>query len=214
MTTTFRPRFARTRDNGIATYIRCMGTNHKDEGERGRCTTCLAEIVRVVRPDGNKRLYDVNGRYNAADRYVSDYACWSHTHTCDPVIAASVQAEREKLIAAGEAVVMGQHVTVVKGRKIAKGTAGEVFWIGDDVDFHGAPFVKLGIRDAAGDTHFVKGAYVVATSTIPAAENVPDAPKTNVKGDAPTRRSSGSHAGCEHESTKAARAACRRARQG
>ena len=219
-TTTHRPRFSKAR---ISTYVRCLGRNHRDEGELGTCITCLADIVRVTRPDGTKRLYDVNGRYNAAGNYVYDYACWNHPHTCDPAIAATVQAERDAKIAAGEITVIGQNVTVIRGRKIPKGTNGIVFWVGDDVNaYNGDVFTKLGIKTESNDHVFVKADYCKATATIPVetAEEAAAADPANadeyLSGSdyvAPKPRTTGSHAGCTHAATKSARAACRKARQ-
>lgn len=214
-TTTYRPRFSKAR---ISTYVRCLGRNHRDEGELGTCTTCLASIARVTRPDGTKRLYDVNGRYNAADNYVYDYACWNHPHTCDPTIAAAVQAERDAKIAAGEIAVIGQNVTVIRGRKIPKGTKGIVFWVGDDVNaYTGDVFAKVGIKTESNDHVFVKADYCTVTPTTSvddcldalAGVNMPT-PGANDKPATP--RTSGSHAGCTHAATKSARAACRKAR--
>jgi hypothetical protein len=209
-TTIFRPRFIADAPDS---HVRCMGANHHDDGQRGTCVTCLRHVVRVVRADGSKRLYNINSRYTVNDNRREDYACWDTPHTCDQEFAARVQAERDVQIAEGR-IVLGQHVRVTRGRKVAKGTEGTIFWLNDATDFNGNPIIKVGIKTEAGDSHFLPSHYVVATNAIPAAETAPDAPKTTVEGDTPTRRSSGSHATCEHAATKAARAACRKARQG
>jgi hypothetical protein len=197
-----------------APMISCYGANHSDVGHRGTCRTCLATIVKVEH-DGTKgtRYYDIRSRYNAADRHVEDFACFQGAHRCNAEIAAKVEIERQAAIAKGE-LVIGQHVTVVKGRKVPKGTAGEIFWEGMNADFHGTLFLKLGIRDAEGTTHWVRADYCKATSTLPQpaaadAEIVADEPKTTTPS-AP--RSTGSHAACDHPATKSARAACRKAR--
>lgn len=205
MTTNSKPR-PRFQAHRMGTYVRCMGANHTDEGQRGTCSTCLADIVRVIKADGRKRLFDLGIRYTVNDNARYDYACWNHTHQCDQRQALLVQAERDAKIAAGDVAVIGQNVTVIRGRKITKGTSGIVFWVGDDVDWNGNPFAKVGIKTTAGDSIFIKVDYCIAAAQIVADAPAPVAPVLAAP------RKAGSHATCTHAATKAARAACRRAR--
>jgi hypothetical protein len=85
------------------------------------------------------------------------------THFCDPLIVESYQKEvadramsheaaLEAALANGE-IVKGQTVEVVKGRKVAIGTVGIVFWVADAPDRFDV--VKLGFTTAAGEKHFI-----------------------------------------------------------
>lgn len=187
-------------------YLACYGRNHHDSGEKGTCNYCLRDVVRDTE---TKKIYDVRSRINAAERVVEDYCCWRGVHVCDEALVRVVAKERDRKIAEGE-LVLGQRAIVTRGRKVAKGTEGVVTFIRRDFDYNGIAFVKLGLVDDAGTTHWVKADYCTATNQQPApvvAEAVADAPKP-----AAAPRTKGSHADCTHEATKAARAACRKAR--
>ncbi len=54
-----------------------------------------------------------------------------------------------KALDAATRVAKGKTVTVVKGRKVPKGTTGEVFWLGD-----GRYGTRAGVKDAAGTVHW------------------------------------------------------------
>jgi hypothetical protein len=59
--------------------------------------------------------------------------------------------------------VKGARVRVVKGRKVPKGTTGEVIWVGESA-YGGSrwstPALRLGIRDEAGQTHWTAASNV------------------------------------------------------
>lgn len=128
----------------------CAGINHRDGGEIVKCDGCGVEVAK--REDG--QLFTVRGfgRYHARK-----YTCWNSAHTCDPQLAAMVAAEKASAIAEG-AIVKGQTVTVVRGRKTPKGTTGVVFWVG--LDSWDKP--KIGFRDDAGTTHWTAASNVEA----------------------------------------------------
>jgi hypothetical protein len=132
------------------TYAPCAGNNHHDSGEIVKCDGCRAQVAK--REDG--KLFDVRefGTY-----FARKYTCWNMAHTCDPAVAAQVAGENSIAIAEGQ-IVKGATVTVVRGRKVPKGTTGVVFWVG--TDSYDKP--KIGIRDDAGVTHWTATANVEA----------------------------------------------------
>jgi hypothetical protein len=130
-----------TRDVNV--YANCHGINHSDAGEIVTHDRCGVQVVR--REDGN--IYDVVrvGRYDARK-----FQCWRGAHRCDPNMVAHTDRQRAQEAADGKVDVKGAQVEVVKGRKVAKGTTGRVFWVGED----GWGKVKIGFTTDAGDKHF------------------------------------------------------------
>lgn len=56
----------------------------------------------------------------------------------------------------------GKSVIVVRGRKVPKGTNGEVFWIGEQYNqFSGCQEVKAGIVTPDGKKHFLLAEYLI-----------------------------------------------------
>jgi hypothetical protein len=67
----------------------------------------------------------------------------------------------QKQLAEGQ-IVKGQKVLVVKGRKVAKGTEGEIFWLGYET-FNGEAILKrVGIVTESGEKFFLSVANVEA----------------------------------------------------
>ena len=72
------------------------------------------------------------------------------------LLAAAAKARKNRwdirvgdAVSAAKSVAKGKTVVVVKGRKVPKGTTGEVFWIGEgDFGF------RAGLKDAAGTVHW------------------------------------------------------------
>lgn len=147
MTTT---RFIRDTDQRT---VRCMGGNHRDEGQKGRCGSCGAQVVRLT----NGRLLELHVRHTAADSLKIDYRCWQPAHECDEARALLWQAEQDDVLDSG-AIVVGQDVTVVRGRKVAKGTRGIIRWMGE-----GDYGLRLGLA-VEGTNGLV---YIAATNVEP-----------------------------------------------
>ena len=84
---------------------------------------CVREIE-----DGTTRLY-APSKYSRADASDEVRAKARNWYATDPKIRASITKCLELAFAA---IRINDEVKVVAGRKIAKGTTGEVFWIGRD----------------------------------------------------------------------------------
>lgn len=93
--------------------------------------------------------YPNSAREDASPEVVAAWTAWS-----EKMNAARVAAEA---VTEAKALRRGKRVVVVKGRKVEKGTEGEVFWIGTD----NWNKVRIGIRDNAGKVHWTAGSNVV-----------------------------------------------------
>jgi hypothetical protein len=72
---------------------------------------------------------------------------------------AAAAAEKARARAEAEAAdpaVKGRTVTVTRGRKVPKGTTGEVFWVGT-CRYSRKP--RIGLKDADGEVHWVLADY-------------------------------------------------------
>ena len=54
---------------------------------------------------------------------------------------------------APEPPALGDKVVVVKGRKVAVGTVGTLFWLKEQ-EFDGKPTIRIGIKDSEGKVHW------------------------------------------------------------
>lgn len=127
-------------ENGYKAEVSCRGANHRDHGVFGRCDACIATVVKT-----EKGVFDTH--MSGGNYPVETFYCW-RAHRCDAEQVARVAAEKASKIEAGE-IVKGATVQVVKGRKVPKGTTGTVIWIGE-----GQWGWRVGIKDAAGETHW------------------------------------------------------------
>jgi catechol 2,3-dioxygenase-like lactoylglutathione lyase family enzyme len=100
---------------------------------------CVREIN-----DGTTRAYAPSKyhRADATDEVRAKARAWYANN------ANVREAARNRLNRLAAAVRINDEVKVVKGRKIAKGTVGEVFWFGADGFRHGA--YRIGLRLADG----------------------------------------------------------------
>ena len=114
---------------------------------------------------GEQVWWDVNKQ---GKRYLAGTALWEGAyggqktikmpHYCPQYAREMYQAglvkkaeELAQALTNGE-VVKGQTVEVFKGRKVAKGTVGVVFWVAPQPDNYGV--IKVGFTTAAGEKHF------------------------------------------------------------
>ena len=143
MDTTTRQGFTAT---AARAYIRCMGAGHKDSARYGTCDGCGWPVAKT----DSGRILDVS--MSAGPKTI---ACWSSGHECDPESAAAYSAVRAAKIDSGE-IIKGQAVTVVKGRKVPKGTTGVVFWTGEDS--YGK--ARIGFKGEDGETFWTAASNV------------------------------------------------------
>lgn len=75
---------------------------------------------------------------------------------------ASWDARVAKAVDAAHKPAKGKTVTVVKGRKVPKGTTGEVIWVGAGkaYGYYDRPSDRLGVKDAAGTVHWTAASNV------------------------------------------------------
>lgn len=118
---------------GVFPLTSCRGANHSDELQLGYCDGCGARVTRTHR----RTLIENWSRY-----------CFGNAHVCDEARAEAHRAEQAAQLEAG-VIVKGATVVVARGRKVAKGTTGIVFWLG--TDSYGND--KLGFK-ADGESHF------------------------------------------------------------
>ena len=149
--TATRAGFTATRENGWTVSAPCFGANHKDSATIGTCDGCGWPVAKT----DNGRI--LNMTFSA--RGARQIACWSQGHECNPESAAAFAAARAEKIASGE-IIKGATVTVVKGRKVAKGTTGTVTWIGED----SWGKARVGFRTADGESIFTAMSNVEVTA--------------------------------------------------
>lgn len=120
----------------------CYGTHHSDYGRAGRCDRCLRGVVKLAK---GKLVEYVIGDYGQVR-----YSCWTPAHVCDEANVAAAEVSYAVARTAGT-WLKGDRVIVARGRKIAKGTEGKIFWLG--TDSYDKP--KIGIVTDDGDRHFL-----------------------------------------------------------
>jgi hypothetical protein len=103
----------------------CRGTHHEDDADAGHCGDCGALVARVKKPGKPKYLANTHHKGMALT-----YWCWD-VHKCDPEQRERYTALVDSRLASG-VIMKGQHVEVVRGRKVPIGTVGTVMWMGTD----------------------------------------------------------------------------------
>lgn len=124
-----------------------------ENGKWFACRGCGGEVYYDVNRNGVRYLAE-----HARQQYEDGVGRWKqpHRHTDAQVErwAEVVRCNEERLaqaVARGE-VVKSQIIEVYKGRKVPKGTVGEVFWVAPEADGYGV--VKVGFTTAEGVKHF------------------------------------------------------------
>jgi hypothetical protein len=125
------------------------------------CFKCGRQVVKCESKSGKfyvANIVIVNSQY-------SDYTARGKAiypaHECDEREIVKYQEIIKSQLENG-AIIKGQKVVVVKGRKVAKGTEGEIFWLGYET-WNGESILKrVGIVDESGEKFFVSSDYVVA----------------------------------------------------
>jgi hypothetical protein len=131
-------------------------SNYQDEFKYVTCRNCGEDQC----------FWDTNKK---GKRYLAIYAEWEGSyggkksikvwHQCCPVRAeiyqeylAAKAIEVAAAVVKGE-IVKGQTIEVVKGRKVAIGTVGIVFWVSPKKDRFDV--INVGFTTTAGDKHFI-----------------------------------------------------------
>jgi hypothetical protein len=125
------------------------------------CFKCGREVVKCESKGGNFYIASieiVSSRFaDYGDRGKAIYP----VHKCDEKEIVEYQEFLQSQLAEGQ-IVKGQKVVVVKGRKVAKGTEGEIFWLGYET-WNGESILKrVGIVLESGEKVFVSSEYVEA----------------------------------------------------
>ena len=125
------------------------------------CYKCGREVVKCESKSGKFYI----GNIEIVSSEYADYGARGKAiypaHKCAEDEIARYQLKIVRDLAEG-AIVKGQKVVVVKGRKVAKGTEGEIFWLGYET-WHGESVLKrVGITVASGEKVFVSSEYVEA----------------------------------------------------
>ena len=126
------------------------------------CRDCGRSVAWRTAKSGRRYLAQPL-EWNGTETLTSRVYWPSHACTPDPERVATIAAERAALeveaaaalasaIAEGR-IVKGAPVEVVRGRKVAKGTTGVVFWVAPEPDAYDV--VKVGFATISGEKHFV-----------------------------------------------------------
>ena len=125
------------------------------------CSKCGRTVVKCESKNGKfytASIEIVYARY--ADAYSRGRAIYP-AHKCDESEIAQYQVQIARELAEG-AIVKGQKVVVVKGNKVAKGTEGEIFWVGYETWNGESVLKRVGIAVESGEKVFVSSEYVEA----------------------------------------------------
>ena len=129
---------------GSKPCFKCGRTVVKCESKSGKIYVASIEIVSSQYAD-----------YSARGKAIYP------VHECDKIEIVKYQEFLKSQLAEGQ-IVKGQKVVVVKGRKVAKGTQGEIFWLGYET-WNGESILKrVGIVTTLGEKLFVSSEYVEA----------------------------------------------------
>ena len=125
------------------------------------CFKCGREVVKCESKGGKFYIASVeivSSRFaDYGDRGKAIYP----VHKCDENEIVQHQEFLQSQLAEGQ-IVKGQKVVVVKGRKVAKGTEGEIFWLGYET-WNGESILKrVGIVLESGEKVFVSSEYLEA----------------------------------------------------
>jgi hypothetical protein len=125
------------------------------------CSKCGRTVVKCESKSGKiyvASIEIVSSQY--ADYSARGKAIYP-VHECDEKEIVKYQELLKRQLAEGQ-IVKGQKVVVVKGRKVAKGTQGEIFWLGYET-WNGESILKrVGLITAVGEKLFVSSEYVEA----------------------------------------------------
>lgn len=119
------------------------------------CRDCGKQVAWRTSKAGNRYL--AAPKHWIGEEKFTERTYWpAHRCTPDPTWrdrAAAAETQRIADAIASGRIERGCTVTVVKGRKVAHGTSGVVFWVAADEDAYGV--IKCGFTTADGDKVFI-----------------------------------------------------------
>jgi hypothetical protein len=125
------------------------------------CFKCGRQVVKCESKSGNFYVANIEIVSSQYADYTARGKAIYPVHECDEREIVKYQEFVQRQLAEG-AIVKGQKVVVVKGRKVAKGTEGEIFWLGFET-WNGESILKrVGIVTESGEKVFVASEYVEA----------------------------------------------------
>ena len=136
------------------------------ESSNQKCRYCNAEVTWRVSKAGNRYLA-VQAHIFGDDGRIIKYIYPAHQCTATPEEKAErnrqLAESKERAIQQGE-IVVGQKITVVKGRKFPIGTTGVINWIAREADGYGV--IKVRVVKEDGDTFYINQANIKATVLV------------------------------------------------
>lgn len=98
-------------------------------------------------------VLDFLDKYGSATEFYRQYPEYAPLGYTPPTHAVLPPIEAIRKVNGTCHVKIGDWVTVVKGKKVRKGTEGKVFWL-QDAEYDGKKVTKVGIMDASGQKHY------------------------------------------------------------
>jgi hypothetical protein len=134
-------------------------------GKTHECDKCGALVTKAISKAGKTYTANVSlwtGDMGGMKEILSGHTC------CEDDIVRYAKLTKSNLD--NGLLVKGQEVIAVKGRKVAKGTTGVIFWVELDNGFaYGDNKVtRVGFKDAEGNAHFTAATNVIATNQVQA----------------------------------------------
>ena len=125
------------------------------------CFKCGRQVVKCESKNGKFYIASIEIVSSRFADYTARGKAIYPVHECDENEIIKYQETIQRQLAEG-AIVKGQKVVVVKGRKVPKGTEGEIFWLGYET-WNGESILKrVGIVIESGEKVFVASEYVEA----------------------------------------------------
>ena len=125
------------------------------------CNKCGRQVVKCESKNGKFYIASIEIVKSQYADYTSLGKAIYPVHECDEREIAKYQEKIERQLAEG-AIVKGQKVIVVKGKKVPKGTQGEIFWLGYETWNGESVLKRVGILVESGEKVFVASNYVEA----------------------------------------------------
>lgn len=125
------------------------------------CFKCGRQVVKCESNSGKFYIASIEIVSSRFADYTDRGKVIYPVHECDENEIIKYQETLQRQLAEG-AIVKGQKVVVVKGRKVPKGTEGEIFWLGYET-WNGESILKrVGIVIESGEKVFVSSEYIEA----------------------------------------------------